>query len=327
METLETYEDIKVWKDAHIIHSLTDTTTLNAFHDKIMKKVFQLAINQPSIGNPPCAFSWFITGSGGRLEQGLISDQDHGMIYDIASEENKDYFLQLGKEVSDGLNRVGYPYCNGNIMSSNPLWCHSVDEWNSQLFNWMEEASWTSIRYVQIFFDCRLLIGENDYIKRLKRMIFLYQQHHPTLLRRLTDNIMHVKKGLSPLGQILASNINGHRNAIDLKYAAFLPYVNAVRILAIKEGLLETSTEDRLKKLLLCNHYPAEMEKDLQLFRVLLKYRLELSKVSTYDDTHFLEIGTLDREQKKEIKRILKEGQKLHDYVMNLVQKDVGYGI
>ena len=133
-----------------------------------MKEVIQLAIIRLNKGNPPCEFCWFITGSGGRFEQGIISDQDHGMIFEIYSQENEHYFLELGKEISYGLAHVGYPYCKGNIMSSNPLWCKSLDHWKEQIYMWMEEGSLESIRNLQIFYDARCLTGRNDYLLDLK---------------------------------------------------------------------------------------------------------------------------------------------------------------
>ncbi|WP_042349680.1 DUF294 nucleotidyltransferase-like domain-containing protein [Bacillus massiliigorillae] len=327
MKTLETYEDIKMWKDAHIIHNLTDTISLNSFHDVVMRKVFRLASAQINNEKPHCDFCWFITGSGGRFEQGLISDQDHGIIFTSYSEENRDYFLQLGKEISDGLDIVGYPYCKGNIMSSNPLWCKSIDEWENQLYLWMDEGSYESIRNLQIFIDCRCLVGEDLYISELKNFIFDFQRNNPSLLKRVMENALYIKKAISPLGKLLVSNVNGYQHSIDLKYSAFIPYVNAIRILAIKENLLESSTEGRMKELLLIEKYRGIIEESLMNFQILLQYRLSQSKVDTYEDTHFLNLTNLNQAEKKEIKKILKDGQSLHRYVVNLIKKDVSYGV
>lgn len=323
MSTLETYEAIKEWKEKNIYSHLSDTISLNSFHDTVMLKVFEIAVARLSIESPPCDFCWFIAGSGGRCEQGLISDQDHGIIYQIFSDENRDYFLQLGKEISYGLSIVGYPYCKGNIMSSNPLWCKSVEEWKNQLYSWMDESSWESIRNLQIFFDSRCLYGERQYVEELKAYIFDFQEKNPFLLRRLMDNVMHIKKAISPLGQILVSKTGEHTGAIDLKYSAFIPYVNAVRILSIKEGIMEISTDNRMKRLSLMPAYKKILETSAVNFQRLLQYRLSLSQVVMYEDTHFLKVNKLNREQKKEIKRILKDGENLHHFVINLIKKGV----
>ena len=64
------YDVIREWKEQHISDYLIDAFSLNEFHDAVMRKVFELAIIRLNKGTPPCQYCWFITGSGGRFEQG-----------------------------------------------------------------------------------------------------------------------------------------------------------------------------------------------------------------------------------------------------------------
>lgn len=315
----DSYESIRKWKEAHISEYAVDTFSLNQFHDLIMNKVFEAAITRLNSGNPPCDFCWFIAGSGGRLEQGLISDQDHGIIFDISSKENESYFFELGKEISYGLHVVGYPYCQGKIMSSNPMWCKSFDGWLEQLYQWMEERSLESIRYLQIFYDARCLYGKGHFIQQLKAYIYQYQSGQPGLIKRLMESVMHIKNSIGPLGQFITIDYGKYQGSIDLKYSAFLPYVNAIRLLAIREGLYETSTLDRIDALLQRDGNAAELLKSKNNFQKLLEYRLFLAKGNNYEDTHFLKIRSLDKPDRKVIKQILKDGKRLHQYVIRLV--------
>lgn len=328
METeVKTYESIKEWKDKNIPSFLDDTASLNKFHDLVMCKVFDLAISRVNKGAPPCKFSWFITGSGGRCEQGVISDQDHGLIYEISNVENDIYFKKLGEEVSYGLFIVGYPYCQGNVMSSNSLWCKSLHEWKEQLLKWMEGESWDAIRYLQIFYDARVLTGRNSYVEALKMVIYQYQLKHQTVLKRFMENVTHIKNVIGPLGQILVEQHGLYQGSVNLKYAAFLPYVNAVRVMSIKEGIYETSTLERMKCLKQTKEYSKALKGCEDNFLTLLRYRLTLFQVESYTDTHFLNIERLKKEQRKDIKRILKDGKKLHDYVIALIEKGVDNGL
>jgi len=315
---LETYETIKEWKNANISSFLTNNVSLNTFHDQVMQRVFDVAKGNMKRKEAPCQFTWFITGSGGRFEQGLISDQDHGIVYESASLENDLYFKELGEELAYGLDVVGYPYCTGNIMSSNPVWCKSLKGWEQQLSNWMMEESWESIRYLQIFYDARALFGNEEYIPQLKSYIYHYQLEHPSLLSRFVANVKHFKNAIGPMGQILVEQHGTYQGSINLKYAAFLPYVNSVRLLSIKEGLKETSTLGRIKCLQGKAAYEEVLEYSEENFSSLMNYRLTLFQVNEYDDTHYLNIKNLTKEQKKEIKRILKGGKKLHDAVIEI---------
>lgn len=317
----ESYESIKEWKEKHLSEYISSIHLLNEFHDYVMKEVIKIAIIRLNKGNPPCDYCWFITGSGGRLEQGLISDQDHGMIFEIFSQDNEHYFLELGKEISHGLAHVGFPYCKGNISSSNRLWCRSLDHWNEQIFIWMEEGSLESIRNLHIFFDARCLSGINKYLFDLKYDIYEYQKKHPVLLKRFMDNVMHIKKATGPLGQIILEEKGKYHGFINLKYSAFLPYVNAIRILAIKEGIYETSTLERMGRLREIMENNEMMIKSEVNFRALLNFRLSLTGVHSYEDTHYLNINNLTKIEKKEMKRILKVGIALHYFVNRLIIK------
>jgi len=319
VQPLEMYESIKEWKNTNISAFLTNNVSLNTFHDQVMLKVLEVAIGNMKQTEVPCKFTWFITGSGGRFEQGLISDQDHGIIYEKSTAENDLYFKKLGEEISLGLEIVGYPLCNGNIMSSNPVWCKSISDWENQLTKWMGEESWESIRYLQIFYDARSLYGESDYVQKLKTIIHQYQNNHPTLLKRFVSNVKHVKNAIGPMGQIIVEQHGIYQGCLDLKYSAFLPYVNSIRLLAIKEGISETSTIARINRLQENVQHKDLLKYCYENFTSLLNYRLSLFDVKAYDDTHYLNLKNLSREQRKEIKQILKYGKKLHDAVIELI--------
>lgn len=312
---METYESLREWKDQNIMSYLQNTISLNDFHDQVMQHVMDIAKCKLK-EEPPCSFTWFITGSGGRKEQGLISDQDHGIVYERSSEEYEEYFKALGEELAFGLHVVGYPYCQGNIMSSNPLWCKSAERWKSQLEDWMKEESWEAIRHLQIFFDARILCGDQSYINELKLFIYQFQLDHPSLLRRFSANIKHVKNVIGPVGQILVEQHGNYQGCVNLKYAAFLPYVNAVRLLSIKEGIYETSTLSRIVQLKRSNKYDKMLQNCERNFLDLLKYRISLIQIENYTDTHYLRIHNLSKEERKEIKRILKDGKRLHEEVI-----------
>ncbi|WP_077211282.1 DUF294 nucleotidyltransferase-like domain-containing protein [Bacillus dakarensis] len=324
----ETYENIKQWKEENISLCLNESDALNKFHDMVMKRVFDIAIAQLGKGNPPCPYSWFVTGSGGRFEQSIISDQDHGIIYEVSSEENNLYFKELGNEIAYGLNEVGYPYCQGNVMCSNPRWRKSRDKWKEQLLQWMEEGSWESIRNLQIFYDARTLTGEIYYVHDLKGFIYEYQKEHPRVLKRLMDNVKHIKNVIGPLGQLMVEGHGIHQGKLDLKYSAFLPYVNAIRLLSIKEGLKATSTIHRINGLINANKkYGPILTTSKNNFIELLKYRFSFHQGETYEGTHFLDVDKLSKSERKEIKRIIKDGKKLHNYVCNLIEKGDNHGI
>jgi CBS domain-containing protein len=300
-----------------------DHFLLNQHHDHTIVQVVKLAITriEEQSGPPPCSFSFFVMGSAGRFEQSIWSDQDHGIIYQDQTEETKAYFLTLGEEISNGLYHAGYPYCDGAVMANNPLWCKSVIDWQQQLADWMLEASWESIRHLLIFIDSRSLFGEKRFVEHLKSYVFQYvSKEH--LLKKILDNTLYLKKGVGVFGQFLPETHGQHSGSINIKETAFLPYVNAIRILAIKANIIESPTLSRLE--LIPEKYLPASKKKLwkQQFLLLLNYRLSLGDHKTYETGHYLKIGSFPNQQKKELKEILKNAVALSQHVKILVKKE-----
>jgi CBS domain-containing protein len=314
----DTYSAIAVFRKAHIQEASKDHFKLNEFHDHMIKQVLDLALKDvlTRYGPPPTPFSFFVMGSAGRYEQSVWSDQDHGIVYQVQTATAKAYFLALGKEVSKGLYQAGYPYCDGGVMSGNPFWCKSRSEWEKQTKNWALDSSWESLRYLLIFIDGRSVYGQHKLLDQLKS--FVYQIiHEEHLLPRISKNTQHLKKGVGVLGQLLVETHGVHSGSLNLKETALLPYINAVRLLAIQESLLETSTLSRLDKLQF-------HDKDLYkaLFLKLLNYRLLFASHKDYESGHYLPADNLTKEQKNDIKDIIKHGMTLHQHVSKLINKE-----
>ncbi|PKG23814.1 DUF294 nucleotidyltransferase-like domain-containing protein [Niallia nealsonii] len=315
---------IKEYKKTQIKEAAETNARLNRCHDEILNQVFAVALENyiTAAGRPPCEFVWFVTGSAGRLEQGLVSDQDHGIIFKETSAGHQQYFLTFGKELSDALNEVGYSYCEGNVMSSNPIWCKSLEDWRKQLLKWMETESWESIRFLQIFYDARKLAGDAVFVEELRTFIHEYRLFKPSLLKRFSNNVMRIKKGVGIFGQFFVERTGSHKGFIHLKNTLYLPYVNSIRLLAIKEGLQETSTLARMKKLKKMDRYQTFLIPYENYFAKILAYRIVLFRnAETYSDVHFLNINQLTKEERQEIKQLLRNGIKLYQQVQRIIEK------
>ncbi|WP_408007361.1 DUF294 nucleotidyltransferase-like domain-containing protein [Pseudalkalibacillus sp. A8] len=317
------YETLKTWHDSHIEKHQTSNSELNHFHDIVMQRLFDIALSvvEEKLGPPPCRFSWFVMGSAGRFEQAIVSDQDHGLVFQVSNEKSREYFRELGREISLGLYEIGYPYCDGDVMSSNPLWCKSEQEWEKQIGQWLEEESFESIRFLLIFYDARVLVGEKDDITRFKQQLHQYIEKRPHFLYRLFENTRHVKKAVGVFRQILTESHGSHAGYIDMKHSGFFPYINAIRLLAIKENIVEPSTLVRLVKLCEFPEY-----KKLECYKVdfekLLHFRLQHHEVSeVYDDVHYLNVKKLDKYERNEIKQVLRNGKKLQDYTGTVIKR------
>ncbi len=320
---MSSYSEIRRFRDDQIIWVSTNHLQLNQLHDDIINRVIHVSVKQieEKYGPPPCPFTFFLMGSAGRLEQSVWSDQDHGIIYQQQAPKIQTYFLALGKEISLGLQLAGYEYCDGGVMAGNPLWCKSMLEWRQQLVNWAIDSSWASIRQLLIFIDGRSFFGESEYLEDLKAGV--YQTiHKENLFSKVLQNTLHFKKGIGVLGQILVETHGPHTGSLNIKEKALFLYVNAVRLLAIKGKVLESSTLIRLENLPETVLPSLKQELFKQQFIKLLDVRLSLSNVDNYENSHYLPITPLSKKQKEEVKEILKNGAALYRYVRKLIEKE-----
>jgi CBS domain-containing protein len=318
------YKKLKQWRDHHVGNYLTSNEDLNRFHHELMKNVIEIAMKEvkKAFGDPPSDFSWFVMGSGGRFEQAIVSDQDHGLVYERKDEQSDRYFKALGEEITKGLYTAGYPYCDGNVMCSNPTWCRSIKDWQAQIIDWMKEASWESIRYLLIFYDARTLIGNSEIVQGLKQLIYNFIGENPKFLIRLLNNTMRIQKGVGFFGQLLTETHGDHSGSIHIKNYGFFPYVNGVRLLAIKEQINVTSTLARFDQLSQLSGYKQKMNNHQLNFKKLLDFRLRnVSKGDNYEDIHYLNIKGMNRKEKAELKQILKDVIVFHQYIQNMILK------
>ncbi|TLS36992.1 hypothetical protein FCL54_12410 [Pseudalkalibacillus caeni] len=300
-----------------------DHKKLNQFHEELMMKVVQIAIDKTvsELGPIPAHFAFFVTGSAGRLEQSIWSDQDHGIIYE-EKENCQKYFLSLGKEISKGLEIAGYPLCPGNVMASNPIWCQSSSKWEKQISEWLNTETLESLRYFSTFFDSRVLFGETKLLHDLKSTAFSKLEAEPRLYLRLLENVRHYKKALGPFGQLLPEQHGEYKGYIDLKKAVSYPFVNGLRLLSLKEKISSPSTIERF------NQLPSEyksIKKYKPDFIELLVFQLHIKKdAKDYEDVHLIDPGTMTRDEKHVLKHLARSAHKLFSEVTAVIEKGVG---
>ncbi|WP_226582758.1 DUF294 nucleotidyltransferase-like domain-containing protein [Halobacillus litoralis] len=315
------YEELKNWREETIDSVADDHFQLNSFHDQLIYQTVRLAEEkvERELGPPPAPFAFFLMGSAGRFEQSVWSDQDHGILFD-GPLNDQDYFLRLGEEIRDGLDVVGYQKCEGNVMASNPLWCQPVETFQTQILEWLNTASWQALRNFTIFFDSRVLIGDAFDLSSIKKHVFSNLDNHPELYSRMIENVNFIKKGIGVFGQLLPEYKGDKRGSLNLKQTVYFPYINAVRMLALKKQIQEPSTNRRFEKLLV--HYPS-LKPYQQDFLRLLEMRLSLRKHAvSYDQVHLITVDQLTKEEKQELKYLIKQGHKLFSKAKSIFKEE-----
>ena len=202
-------------------------------------------------GDPPVPFALIILGSGGRGENFLYPDQDNGFILDDYpdSEHNRidRFFIELAERMTRDLDAVGFPFCKGYVMATNPLWRKTRSQWRDQLAGWGRSRSDIAIQLSDIFFDFRAAFGELDYAGELRENARAMIRNSPAYLQAMEQVVHEYGVALGWFGRFVTEKEKpGHKGAINLKHSGTLPLVASTRLLALREGIEETATLGRI---------------------------------------------------------------------------------
>ncbi len=280
-------------------HSRNFARITAAFSDAIAKRVVELAIEKT--GPPPVKFAFISLGSEGREEQTLKTDQDNAIIYHGKySEEVNEYFLQLSEKITGCLSDIGYEYCIGEVMASNPRWCQPLSKWKEYFSEWVENSDPESILDTSIFFDLRFVYGDKSLVDELKNEIKNIIDSKAVFFAHLAKSVNRSK----------AVTFSEKHKTIDLK-KAMLPVVGFARVYALKTNVNETNTVSRLRSIMdsesINKSFIEEIIKAYE-YLMFLRFRVQIAKIlSNENPDNFLRIDELTSIEKATLKAVLAE--------------------
>jgi CBS domain-containing protein len=294
---------------------------VNTVHDRIIHRTVMLseiAAENEGMGKPPVAYAFILFGSGGRSEQTLWSDQDNGLIYEQHSDEAVDqYFLHLAELIASGLETVGYPPCEGEVGASNAIWRKSDIRWREMIAGWFADGGWENVRQLLIVADARCVYGDEGLVNKLRSEYDELVADTPGILGVMLKNTLRHKVVLGPFGNLIREPYGEDAGGFDVKYGAYIPMVNAIRLLSIKQGIKSTSTNGRIEELSefvgadLATKWGRTFEIILQL-RSSTPYQLTEGQYTTRGK---LQASSLTKEVTNQIKECLHVGEHLQKYI------------
>ncbi|MFC4100043.1 DUF294 nucleotidyltransferase-like domain-containing protein [Paenibacillus xanthanilyticus] len=304
---------------------------LNGVHDALIQRAIALSEMQMARmgnGSPPVPYAYLLFGSGGREEQTLSSDQDSGLIYQDPSdssqlEDIRRYFCDFAGVITQALVQIGYPPCEGNVISSNADWNMPLSEWKQKLNGWFEEPNWERVRYLLIIADARCVYGACELADELKDHFYSDLLRNPVVANHMLSNTMRHKVLIGVFGQLLKEQYGEDAGSLDVKYGAYIPMVNAIRLMAIQAELRETSTLDRIAALHRIGKFT---EGDRQMYREAFQLflRLRLMTTERYVDSVYANNGKLaKRRLTKDLIEELKVGLRVGKKLQRRVHKEM----
>jgi CBS domain-containing protein len=251
---------------------------VSEFNDKVVKRVIQFA--EDACGQPPCNFSWLGLGSEGRREQTLFTDQDNAIIFDDRKSNDKhEYFKQLSEKIVQGLNECGIPLCKGDIMATNPKFFGSLSEWKERTASWIRkntDLSESELMDTYVFLDFRSIHGNQGLEEELRKHILTLVSQYPFFLKTLAESIVSISLPIGFFKNFIVEKTGKYKDRLNIKLYGLVPLITCTKILALKQGLTETNTLERIEGLAQAKVISADHKEALeQAFETFLTLKIK----------------------------------------------------
>lgn len=234
-------------------HASVICAIISELYDRVTRKIVEMAgmeMIAKGKGEPPSEFAFISMGSAGRKEQFARTDQDNGIIFANNLADNaSEYFLEMGKIIVRGLEECGFKRCSGGVMAENPHWCLPLSLWKKRLEEWTNNLDAKNIRDMTIFLDFRFISGDHKLFGELKdftRSLFMKARHAQLFMAE--DDLKH-RASLNMFGGFITEKNESGRRKLNLKNTAQVHMVDCLRLFALREGIDETNSFERIHRL------------------------------------------------------------------------------
>ncbi len=304
---------------------------LTHVNNDIYRRVIELALadmKAEGLGEPPVTFAAIVFGSGGRGENYLFPDQDNGFIlgdYPDAEHDRIDgFFIELAERMTRDLDAVGLPLCKGYCMAVNPLWRKTLPQWVHQIDLWGRKHNFVAIRLSDIFFDFCAVFGDLQLAQQLRAKVATMIAANHFYLSAMFHEIADHNVALGVFGGFFGGfsteqEKQEFKGQINLKHTGTLPLVEAVRLLALREAVEETSTLSRISRLhklgiLDDNEHEGLSAAFTNLTHILLKKQIEEFQAGNAVN-YYIDPEMLSKRRQKHLTESLQEIDRLRKRV------------
>ena len=220
------------------------TRQITDIADAITRRLLVLA--EAELGPAPGPWLWAACGSQGRQEQTGISDQDNCLILGAGMDQDHPWFRDLARFVCDGLNTVGYVYCPGDMMASNPRWRQPIGVWQGYFQGWIDRPSPEAQMLASVMFDLRAIAGDAELLRALQAETLAAAGRNSIFVAHMIANSLKHRPPLGLIGGFATIRSGEHRNQIDMKLNGVVPVTDLGRVYALQAGLEAVNTRARL---------------------------------------------------------------------------------
>ncbi len=134
-------------------------------------------------------------------------------------------------------------------MASNPQWCQPLKTWKGYFTNWILTPTPEAMLSSVILFDFRPVYGNTLLAEDLRHHLTETIKGHEMFLKQLADLTISVRPPLGFFRTFVVEKDGVHRNQLNLKFRCIAPLIDIIRLYSLEQGIMETSTLERIDAL------------------------------------------------------------------------------
>jgi signal-transduction protein with cAMP-binding, CBS, and nucleotidyltransferase domain len=271
------------------------------------------------LGRPPVEYAWVGLGSEGRNEQTFVTDQDNMIIYEAGiTDLIASYYGEFGRRVVERLHTVGFSKCKGGIMPSNEKWRGSVRDWEKRIEETLTEDKKTlELLDLIILSDARRISGAKRIFDIFLKRFHATLRENRAIMKELTQSAVLMPTALGFFGKFKVEADGENKGKLNIKLHGWAPLIMSVRALALAEGLDDTNTLKRIRRLREMNLIKRETEEELvDAYLLFVKFRV-MNQINEPDSANANHINpdTLDSEEAGRLRKGMRVVESFQKYI------------
>jgi CBS domain-containing protein len=279
-----------------------------------------LELRSAELGPAPVPWAWLALGSEARREQGLHSDQDHAIAYDLPpgtdAVDVDRYFASLADAVTADLEAAGIPPCSGEVMATEQPLRRPLEHWTDAFRGWMKDVGSGGSFQASIVFDYRRIAGTLDAEPALDAVL-ADAARYPSFASHLAHRALDTHPPLGSFDRVRTDRRGPHAGTVDVKHRGVLIVTGIARAISVGRGITsERGTVGRLRAAgggVLDEATAAELEEAFRfLWGVRLRHQVERAAAGAEPDDHVdpRALGPVSRPALREAFRVIRRAQR-----------------
>lgn len=231
-------------KAGHITRIITE------LHDRLLRKFIE--ISTETTGESPVPFAFVIFGSEGRKEQTFKTVFDCAIVYEepkISAQRSamKEFSEGLLSNLSDFVKKCEFPMFDRNLFGDGISLYGSIDAWEKVILSSLVSEENRKVLAAKKFLDLRAIYGDHHIADLLRERLFEKIRNDERYVTMLVESTMRNRSPLGFFKQFVVEIGGEHKDKLNLKEKGIIPIVDALRVLAITQKIMETPTLERLE--------------------------------------------------------------------------------